>query len=251
MSDNLDKPIMDINAEGLFTSIWGPAVWVSLHCITFNYPINPTTEDKKHYKSFFELLCYILPCCECRKHYTENIKEGPAMLTDEVFETRSTLTKWLYELHDLVNGKLGMKYDISYDDLCKKYNSYIAGCTVTEEQKIIAYKNSYDKESPIISYEMAKKFTKYAISRGLKNFSEELEKTNNIIRKSSEWICRNEKCWKIVKQMKINGIIGFEKEGTKYERLPSIAELHLIQQMSTSLREKVLLNMIKKLERVI
>ena len=33
--------------------IWGPPGWLFLHTITFNYPTNPTEEDKKYYKNFF------------------------------------------------------------------------------------------------------------------------------------------------------------------------------------------------------
>mgnify|MGYP001475513618 CR=1 FL=1 len=36
--------------EGMLTSVWGPSMWHSLHTISFNYPVNPTQEDK----SFFD-----------------------------------------------------------------------------------------------------------------------------------------------------------------------------------------------------
>ena len=46
---------------------WGKAMWVPLHAITFNYPINPTLEDKKRYSSYFRQTGHILPCKYCGK----------------------------------------------------------------------------------------------------------------------------------------------------------------------------------------
>ena len=34
--------------------IWGPSGWIFLHTITFNYPINPTPEQKIKHKELFE-----------------------------------------------------------------------------------------------------------------------------------------------------------------------------------------------------
>ena len=45
---------------------WGPGGWAFMHTITFNYPLNPTDDDKQHYKNFFQSLKYILPCNYCR-----------------------------------------------------------------------------------------------------------------------------------------------------------------------------------------
>ena len=41
------------SGEGMLTSVWGPSMWHTLHTISFNYPVNPTEEDKKNYKIFF------------------------------------------------------------------------------------------------------------------------------------------------------------------------------------------------------
>ena len=36
-----------ISGDGMLTSVWGPSMWHYLHTMSFNYPINPTKEDKK------------------------------------------------------------------------------------------------------------------------------------------------------------------------------------------------------------
>ena len=33
-------------------NVWGPAAWTFLHTITFNYPDNPTNQDKQYYFNF-------------------------------------------------------------------------------------------------------------------------------------------------------------------------------------------------------
>ena len=57
--------------------IWGPFMWFILHIITFNYPENPTPFDKQSYRDFFNNIKHVIPCEQCRKHYTKNIQEHP------------------------------------------------------------------------------------------------------------------------------------------------------------------------------
>ena len=52
--------------DGMLTSVWGPPLWHSLHTISFNYPVKPTKEQKKHYYDFFSSLANVLPCRYCR-----------------------------------------------------------------------------------------------------------------------------------------------------------------------------------------
>ena len=40
--------------DGMVTAVWGPAIWHSLHTISFNYPVNPTEVDKTNYMNFFK-----------------------------------------------------------------------------------------------------------------------------------------------------------------------------------------------------
>ena len=50
------------SGDGMLTSVWGPPMWHFLHTMSFNYPINPTAEDKKNYSEFIYNLRYVLPC---------------------------------------------------------------------------------------------------------------------------------------------------------------------------------------------
>ena len=42
------------SGDGMLTSVWGPALWHSLHTMSFNYPVKPSKEQKEYYKDFYE-----------------------------------------------------------------------------------------------------------------------------------------------------------------------------------------------------
>ena len=60
------------SGDGMLTSVWGRSLWHYLHTMSFNYPVNPTEEDKKHYKEFVLSLRYVLPCKYCRMNFKKN-----------------------------------------------------------------------------------------------------------------------------------------------------------------------------------
>ena len=68
--------------NGMMTAVWGPALWHSLHTISFNYPVNPTKDDKQHYMNFIHSLKFILPCKYCRMNLSRNLKETHFSLKD-------------------------------------------------------------------------------------------------------------------------------------------------------------------------
>ena len=62
--------IEDYNSgDGMLTSVWGPVFWFFLHTMSFNYPVKPTEENKKHYREFILRLENILPCKYCRDNF--------------------------------------------------------------------------------------------------------------------------------------------------------------------------------------
>jgi hypothetical protein len=232
--------------EGLMTNIWGPSFWHVLHCITFNYPVLPTETDKHNYKNFFKSLCNVLPCCECRDHYTEHIKEDKIKLCDKVFDSRSTLTKWLYDFHMCVNDSLGVTYDLTFDKVKEIYTSYISPNTFSKELQQKAFYNYYNKEAPMITYENAKKFSKYAGLRKIQDYDNYINKYNRVDHNSEEWIKRNTKCWKIIKVIRLNGHECVEQDGD-YKGFPTIYQLYLFMLLCTTLKKENLNIIIDKL----
>lgn len=233
----------DNDKEGILTSIFGPHVWEGTSCMTFNYPHNPTEEDKQQYRQYFESLCNVLPCSKCRNHYKEHLYNNEkTKLTEDALENRRSLTYWWFQLHTSVNDMLDIKYNINYEDYCKRYESFIANCKMSANEKAIVYKNYYNKEAPYLDYNLAVYFKQYAEERGFQNF-EVITKRDAF---SNEWIHRNDECWKIIKNMRISGITCFEKDG-KYKDLPTIEELHLIQLSCTTMTTNTVHEIIKKM----
>jgi hypothetical protein len=112
--------------DGMLTTVWGPSLWHSLHTISFNYPTNPTPEQKHKYLSFFKSLRHILPCKYCRDNYLKNLKRVPLTMT--TMKNRLTLSKWLYHLHEEINNMLGKKSGLTYEDVRNRYEMFRARC---------------------------------------------------------------------------------------------------------------------------
>jgi hypothetical protein len=127
--------------NGLMTRLWGPSGWLFLHCITFGYPykIDPTKpehlEKQNDYYRFFYYLGKVLPCKYCRDSYMEFFTKLSPMSR---LGSRKEFTKWLYDIHNLVNDKLGVpKCDVpSFEEVEEQYQSFRAACKpLTETQK--------------------------------------------------------------------------------------------------------------------
>ena len=110
--------------------IWGPGAWTLLHSVTFNYPEKPTQQDKNEFSDFFYALANVLPCSVCQDHLKKHLNNLPIKF---YLESKETLTKWLFEIHNLVN-----------QDTKKK--------TITYKQFKQIYKNIYSKSKESITY---------------------------------------------------------------------------------------------------
>lgn len=106
------------------TSFWGPAAWKLGHSITFNYPVNPTPEDKQKYYNYFKNLGDVLPCPSCSKSYKIYFKYIPI---DDFLNDTYGITFWFYIIHYLVNKKLNKK-NISFHQVISIYYSQKASC---------------------------------------------------------------------------------------------------------------------------
>ena len=130
------------SGEGMLTAVWGPSLWHYLHAISFNYPCNPTSQDKKYYKQFLTNLKYTLPCKYCRINLSKNFKSLP--LSSCVFTNRHTFSKYVYLLHEHINKMLGKKSGLSYCDVRDRYENFRSRCVI-DKPKIFNY-SKFKKE---------------------------------------------------------------------------------------------------------
>jgi len=126
-----------MSGDGMLTSVWGPAAWHLLHTISFNYPINPTEENKKQYKYFIESLGDVLPCKYCRMNLKNNLKAHPIKPCH--MKNRDSFSRYIYNLHEIVNKMLGKKSGLSYCDVRERYEHFRARCTQNDAPKIFKF----------------------------------------------------------------------------------------------------------------
>ena len=82
------------------TRFWGPSGWRMLHSITFAYEPDKQKNAMRH---FFEILPFVLPCKYCRANLVEHYEKLPL---EPALKNKETLSKWLYDIHNLVSAKL-------------------------------------------------------------------------------------------------------------------------------------------------
>jgi hypothetical protein len=115
------------SGDGMLTSVWGPSLWHYLHTMSFNYPVNPTIEEKQHYLNFIKSLQYVLPCKYCRMNLTKNFKQLP--ITMNTMKNRESFSYYIYSLHELVNKMLNKKSNLTYCDVKNRYEHFRSRCS--------------------------------------------------------------------------------------------------------------------------
>ena len=115
------------SGDGMLTSVWGPSMWHYLHTMSFNYPHEPTCENKRHYQSFILNLQNVLPCGKCRKNLKKNFKKLP--LTAKDMKSRASFSRYIYNLHELINKMLGKKSGLTYEMVRERYEHFRSRCT--------------------------------------------------------------------------------------------------------------------------
>jgi len=112
--------------NGMLVAIWGPSAWHFIHTMSFNYPVHPSIQNKKHYREYMLNLVNVLPCGKCRKNLRENFKKLPLRMIH--MESRNTFSRYVYDLHELVNHMLGKKSGLSYEQVKERYEHFRARC---------------------------------------------------------------------------------------------------------------------------
>ena len=108
------------------TAIWGPATWLMIHACAFNYPVEPTPEDKSNYSRWLYSLGSVLPCRYCRENFAGNLRA--AGMSAGVFESRATFSRFCYNLHDQVNVMLMKEKSPPFEVIRDRYEAFRARC---------------------------------------------------------------------------------------------------------------------------
>ena len=122
------------------TRFWGPSGWRLLHLIAAT-PIEPSRRQKV--KAWFELLEYVLPCKYCRASFHDYMELQP--LTASTIAEPTKFSRWIYDIHNRVNGKLRGQGLLTTPDP--------AWPKVRDEYKVAASGLCKDKKSPLLGWD--------------------------------------------------------------------------------------------------
>lgn len=217
------------------TNKWGPPMWKSLHAISFGYPVKPTHEQKKSYMTFFLSVGDVLPCSFCRVSYKKYIYSHPTILDDSIMASRYTLTKWLFDIHNRINEKLGVTYDVTYKDVVMYYESYRSGNRKGKacgtKKKMIPTSND---KLYVLSQSTVSLAKDYASKRGVAFNTLDYEDENRI-----------ETCATYASKMTLIGIDSIDECGP-WKGMPSKYECYLIMLGVSRIKEKYLRDLFKR-----
>ena len=142
------KPVYSLNdynsGDGMLTSVWGPGMWHVLHTMSFNYPVKPTNSDKENYKNYVLSLRHVLPCGKCRKNLRDNFKKLPLKMKH--MESRYTFSRYIYDLHELINSMLGKTSGLTYEMIRERYEHFRARCSISLKEITSKLKKRYTQK---------------------------------------------------------------------------------------------------------
>ena len=118
--------------QGMQTNLWGPPLWHCIHVISYNYPVTPTNTEKNRYRNFILNLYQVLPCGVCRANLKKNLKILPLQMVH--MKNRETFSRYIYDLHELVNTMLHKKSNLTYEQVTERYEHFRSRCNRTKNK---------------------------------------------------------------------------------------------------------------------
>lgn len=127
---------------GVSTEIWGPKAWGFLHAVTFRYPEENASKQKR--VSAYQLLVsleQLLPCERCRKHFVAYMKDPSTGINGTLsrhLQNRLSFATWVVNLHNAVNERLG-KPVMTFEEVEDIYSGdYVCPAEPPDKKSIMA-----------------------------------------------------------------------------------------------------------------
>jgi FAD-linked sulfhydryl oxidase len=111
----------------------GRRSWFLLHSIAAKFPEYPSKTDRDAMRGFVAAMGQLYPCPHCRKHLQEHLRDRE-QIAPVALASRTDLTVWVCELHNIVNRDLGKPlFDCSPLALDLMYLKDCGECTLKPE----------------------------------------------------------------------------------------------------------------------
>lgn len=99
------------------STVFGPALWFTLHNSASAYPDFPDPNTRQAMKSLLSSLHVLIPCLICKTHWITNMKK---FNLDVVVSSRQNLFTFLVNAHNNVN-KMNNKKELSINEAKEIY----------------------------------------------------------------------------------------------------------------------------------
>ena len=103
---------------------WGPIFWALLHGLAEKAGTAPMPglqgDEIRAWRGVLSFLPKTLPCDDCKSHLQDYIITNPIEVPDNFSGLHDYVKKWIYNLHEDVNMRLG-KPTFLYDNLSNEY----------------------------------------------------------------------------------------------------------------------------------
>jgi len=113
--------------------VWGPAAWFYFHTLALAQEDDIKPEQQDRLRRFFTRdLPIVLPCPQCGANAKEHISsmESAGLLNDATFSSRSSVAKFVWTLHNMVNTAKNVSH-VSYDrSVLNMAQAYQQGATL-------------------------------------------------------------------------------------------------------------------------
>ena len=126
-----EKEDYDSN-DGMQTAIFGPLFWSAIHMVSFNYPVNPTCEQKEAYRNWLISTGKVLPCRYCRDNFITNYENASCGGDD--YASRDSFSRFCFRLHQEVNRMLKKDSHVTFEEVRDIYEGFRSRC-LSERQK--------------------------------------------------------------------------------------------------------------------
>lgn len=99
---------------------WGGAAWIFLHSAAYQWPEQPTMDDRMRMYNFLRALPFVLPCDKCQKHALKFVHRHVTSPSSEPLSSRDSLARFMNAFHNNVNKRLGRPL-VAYDDATRLF----------------------------------------------------------------------------------------------------------------------------------
>lgn len=156
------------------SKVWGPFGWYFLHSISYYTYFNELTDEEiKGIKFIILSLTNLIPCPECKKHFTQKYKK---INIDNLLKDPNQFINWIIQIHNEVN-KSNKKKIYSRQQVDKLYT--YSNKQIINQQQIIKFLEMLIKSGKYLSTKQREEGFKQ-IFYGISNFYPEKGITEKI-----------------------------------------------------------------------